>query len=750
MNVTTVKGNLVQNPTAQASPAVVVFDIGGTWFRSGIVTSDGRVAAITRREAINYKNTPHTTVTSLHEALVDYLVKEVSRLRAEFPQEDLHLAGISMGAALNAHTGRILNSGPLWGPNCLPLDLLTALQARENTIQWTIVNDITAALLQYVWKYETSNLAKLTLVTVSTGIGCRTWVRSSQSIPVDRVHGLQGEIGHLPISFAYKGRPLELYCDCGGLNHLNAFCSGRGIEALLPLLAAAYIDEFRHSLLSEVASGVPELVKFEHFGEAVLRNDVFAISILDAVTLPIAHILLSLFTLDPEIERVIFTGGVIHRLAEKYMNSLLSHLDTMELYQISANDPSFFRQRIQAGTLNDDAGLLGAAISAMLQIASIKPSSSAKSYQRVVQAQMPVYYSIVESRDLFTPENVDILSNEHTHDRHTRRRFVVIEDQVDKLYGERIRSYLQYHKVDYSILTLSTSEQSKTINLVLKIIKQLNTFGLTRRSEPIIAIGGGILLDIVGLAASLYRRGSPYIRVPTTLVSLIDTSVGIKTGVNFQGHKSRIGTYYPPLKTLLDKTFLRSLDDRQISSGLAEMLKIAMVKDRELFELLEKYGDLLIAGKFQDEDVSTFALRRAVQGMIEELEPNLWEHNLNRLVDFGHSFSPTIEMAALPELLHGEAVAVDMALSTLLAKQRRLLNATEVNRVLDVMRKLKLPLIHTMCDAPFLCKALQDTIRHRDGILRLVLPVSIGTANFFNDVTFKEIETAVNALKQLA
>src|SRR6266700_3868644 len=101
-----------------------------------------------------------------------------------------------------------------------------------------MVNDITASVLHYAWLYERNNLSKLMLITISTGIGCRLYDARSNTVPVDRIHGLQGEIGHLPICFEYKGHPIELQCDCGGMNHINAFCSGRGIEALIRVLAA--------------------------------------------------------------------------------------------------------------------------------------------------------------------------------------------------------------------------------------------------------------------------------------------------------------------------------------------------------------------------------------------------------------------------------------------------------------------------------------------------------------------------------
>ena len=125
-------------------------------------------------------------------------------------------------------------------------------------------------------------------------------------------------------------------------------------------------------------------------------------------------------------------------------------------------------------------------------------------------------------------------------------------------------------------------------------------------------------MDIVGLAANLFRRGIPYIRVPTTLLGVVDAAIGAKTAVNFQGHKNRIGTFYPPIAAMLDVTLLQTLSDRQISNGIAEILKIAIVKDSELFDLLEKYGVLMLSKKCQGDDALPI-IRRSVQGMLSDV-----------------------------------------------------------------------------------------------------------------------------------
>ena len=154
----------------------------------------------------------------------------------------------------------------------------------------------------------------------------------------------------------------------------------------------------------------------------------------------------------------------------------------------------------------------------------------------------------------------------------------MIDLKVSELYLPLISNYFKKNKIDYHFVVINATEDNKDINNLTYILEEFERFGLLRRDEPVIAIGGGVLLDIVGLAANLYRRGVPYIKVPTTLLGIVDASVGAKTGINFKDRRNRLGSYYPPIAAYLDKTFLESLDPIEISSGLGEVLKMAVVK----------------------------------------------------------------------------------------------------------------------------------------------------------------------------
>ncbi|MYS89712.1 3-dehydroquinate synthase [Streptomyces chartreusis NRRL 3882] len=372
-----------------------------------------------------------------------------------------------------------------------------------------------------------------------------------------------------------------------------------------------------------------------------------------------------------------------------------------------------------------------------------------------VSTSKEVSYEVVLSPGLLDPSNSTLATAGGPAGARSGRRLVVVDATVHRLYGARISAYFAHQAVEHEICVVDAHESVKSMDTVFEIVASMDAFGISRRREPVIAIGGGVLTDLVGLAASLYRRSTPYMRVPTTLIGMVDAAIGAKTGVNFRRHKNRLGTYHPSAVTLIDREFLRTLTPRHLRNGIAEILKMALVKDAALFEHLEAHGPRLVdermqsAGSSDGAGVAEEVVARAIGGMLEELQPNLWEHELQRLVDFGHSFSPAIEMTALPELLHGEAVCIDMAFSAVLAHRRRLLDRGDLTRILRVMDRLELPAWHPVCTPELMAGGLADTVKHRDGKQLLPLPDGIGRVRFVNDVSRTEVDAALDMLVDL-
>jgi 3-dehydroquinate synthase len=360
-----------------------------------------------------------------------------------------------------------------------------------------------------------------------------------------------------------------------------------------------------------------------------------------------------------------------------------------------------------------------------------------------VKAELPIEFNVQYSSNIFNTNNHDLISYGDS-----ARRIVVIDKNVYDLYGNQMETYFSTLKVELLLYVVDVSEETKNWENTDNILKFFEKSGILRRAEPVIAIGGGVLLDLVGFCASIYRRGIPYIKIPTTLLSIVDASVGVKVGANHLGRRNRIGAYYPPIVSLLDKKFINTQNTREIVNGIAEIFKLALIKDAELFSLLEENYEQLIQEKFQYGAVPVRVINLAINGMIEELAPNLWEKKLDRCVDFGHSFSPVIEMKNVTELCHGEAVVLDCLLSSCIAYSKQFITINTLQRIFDTAKNLQLQTYHEdFTNFDLLKSALSDTMKHRNNNQYLPLPIGIGNYVIANDVTDKQILEGIHYYK---
>lgn len=361
-----------------------------------------------------------------------------------------------------------------------------------------------------------------------------------------------------------------------------------------------------------------------------------------------------------------------------------------------------------------------------------------------VKTELPVEFKLTYSADIFNPQNQDIASITNS-----KRRIVIVDSEVHRLYESQIHYYFQALDIELVLLAINCKEENKTWDNTDTILKFFEINGVLRR-EPVIAVGGGVLLDIVGFACSIYRRGIPYVKIPTTLLAIVDASVGSKVGVNHLGRRNRIGAYYPPIATYIDKKFIKTQSEREIVNGIAEIFKLAVIKSPDLFELLEENAELLIEEKFQHGAVPVRVINLAITDMIAELGPNLWEKKLDRCVDFGHSFSPVIEMKNIPELLHGEAVALDCLYSSCISYQREYIDYATLKRIFNVADRLKLRTYHEdFTNMDLLLESLRDATKHRNGNQYVPLPVSIGNYKIVNDVTEEEMKLAIDVFEEI-
>jgi 3-dehydroquinate synthetase len=343
---------------------------------------------------------------------------------------------------------------------------------------------------------------------------------------------------------------------------------------------------------------------------------------------------------------------------------------------------------------------------------------------------------IVPSMDLFATSNQTLADTIGD-----RRPLVVYTPAVERFYGRRLHHYLTEHCTrGFDAMLLARTEDGKTLSAVEEICERAAEAGL-HRTSPMVAIGGGVCTDLVGLAAAVFRRGVPHLKVPTTLIGLADAGIGTKNAINHVGRKSLVGTFHPPEASILDPAFIRSLPHRHVVNGMAEVAKLATVLDADLFEVLERSGATLVRTRLGHPPAdAVVVIERAVRGMLGELAGNLYERVYQRAMDFGHTFSPYFETASKHAVLHGEAVAMDIALSATLAAELGILAPGDRDRILGCLRALGLDSTWPGTDCGALWASLTAVCQHRDGALNLCLPTGIGTHRF---IGLRDFDVAV-------
>ncbi|KAI4735064.1 2-epi-5-epi-valiolone synthase-like protein [Aureobasidium sp. EXF-12298] len=284
----------------------------------------------------------------------------------------------------------------------------------------------------------------------------------------------------------------------------------------------------------------------------------------------------------------------------------------------------------------------------------------------------------------------------------------------------------------------------------------MNKFGVYRK-EPVLVVGGGLVTDVAGFACASYRRNTNFIRVPTTVIGLIDASVSIKVGVNYANYKNRLGAYHAPMNTFLDFTFLRSLPDAQIRNGFAELIKISTCAHLDTFNLLDKYGEQLIETGFgrregapqEVRDAADKINRGGIHEMLKLETPNLHEIGLDRVIAYGHTWSPLHELIPDPPLRHGHAISIDMAYSATLANMRGILSDEEHKRLLNLFSRVGLSMDDDHFTEDILDQATKAILKTRDGKLRAAVPSPLGSCVFLNDVEASEMNAALKKHKEL-
>jgi 3-dehydroquinate synthase len=305
----------------------------------------------------------------------------------------------------------------------------------------------------------------------------------------------------------------------------------------------------------------------------------------------------------------------------------------------------------------------------------------------------------------------------------SRDLLIVTNTTVAKLYLAKLSGSLKGRRIADCILP--DGEQHKTLQTANWVFDALIANKLNR-DATVLALGGGVVGDIAGFAAACYQRGIGYVQVPTTLLAQVDSSVGGKTGVNHSGGKNLIGAFYQPRAVIADTDALSSLPDRELKSGLAEVIKYGCVWDPLLFDWLDRNISTLLA---RDAEALTYAIGRSCEIKATVVARDEREHDLRAILNFGHTFGHAIEAAtAYEKYLHGEAVGIGMLIAADLSHRLGLIDAAVKERLRDLLARTGLPQKAPRIGAAKALELMQMDKKVVAGSIRLVLLEKLGRA----------------------
>lgn len=316
---------------------------------------------------------------------------------------------------------------------------------------------------------------------------------------------------------------------------------------------------------------------------------------------------------------------------------------------------------------------------------------------------------------------------------------LITDSNVGPLYAERAEQSLRDAGFEPCIITVPAGEQSKSMSQIASVCDQMIDARLDR-SSFVVALGGGVVGDLAGFVAAIYFRGIPFVQVPTTIISQVDSAVGGKTGVNAPGGKNLLGAFHQPRLVVADVDTLRTLPEREFNEGFAEIIKHAIIRDRELFDKLATINHAslgpLIARNVEIKAAIVAADEQETKGE-------------RALLNFGHTIGHAIEAAAgYGRYLHGEAISLGLVAACQLSMQKAGLSQHENDLIIQRLEQFKLPTrLPVEISTESILAAMQTDKKFAQGAIRFVLCPKIGSAFVSKDVTVEEIRDTITKLR---
>lgn len=327
----------------------------------------------------------------------------------------------------------------------------------------------------------------------------------------------------------------------------------------------------------------------------------------------------------------------------------------------------------------------------------------------------------------------------------SRRALILTNPAISTLYGEPTRASLEEAGFETAIIQVPDGEGEKSLERASELYRMLLRHRMDRRS-PLFALGGGVIGDLGGFVAATFMRGIPFIQVPTSLVAQVDASVGGKVAVNLPEGKNLVGAFYQPLFVLADVALLRTLPERELKAGLAEVIKYGIIADPELFRYLEVNLEAILA---RDPEVLTRIVLASCRIKARVVGQDEREEGQRAILNFGHTVGHAIEaLTHYDRFRHGEAVAIGMVAAARLSLKRGLCQEEDLRRIRDLLVRAGLPTALPVPPGEIL-KALFFDKKVREAVPRLVLTKGIGHVTVSPVEDLKELEEVLASLYEI-
>jgi 3-dehydroquinate synthase len=329
------------------------------------------------------------------------------------------------------------------------------------------------------------------------------------------------------------------------------------------------------------------------------------------------------------------------------------------------------------------------------------------------------------------------------------RRCALISDSIAApLYAERVRQSLTDAGIDTITVTVPSGDQSKSLEQVGAICDQMIAAGLDRQSF-VVGVGGGMVGDLSGFVAAIFHRGVPHVQIPTTLLAMVDSSIGAKTGVNTAAGKNLIGAIHPPTLVIDDVQALRSLPEREFRQGFAEIIKHAIIADPQMFAELSRSNLAAWTVGNESDDGLVLLICRNIEIKSAIVAKDEMDRTGDRaLLNFGHTIGHGVERAGNYQRFgHGEAISLGMVAAGHISVRRAGLSSEQHRAIIEVLEQFGLPVkLPPNIDRDEILAALKFDKKFEQGQIRLVVTPRIGAAYLTTEVTMNDIHDAVKSL----